>query len=127
MIKKRIKRKDELKNILLGIEMNLAILEDDLDILNKDLIFYNRYKEELISNIDLHRTQKVVTVASSFRLSKNELKITNQRISQLTSAKNKVEKMINNKSKSFEYYNKEYEKINNDQVVLQFKKRAKNK
>jgi hypothetical protein len=129
MKNKKSERVEEIKGIILGLELKLGLLEDDLITVIANLKQLNTMKEDLIYNINLHRGDTVITVMKEYKRSIDELKLVRGELSNHEKLRVTLKTQINSKSKRHDYYMDEYDKaysdLENESVILLFNK-AKN-
>ena len=117
----------DIKNILLGLEMDLDILEADLFELTSDLNHLIRAEKALAENIEFLKKDGITAVVSQYKDSKDQIKIAQAKIFKYTTLRNNVINTMKNKIESKNYYQKEfnlhYKMLENDRVLLVFKKR----
>jgi len=122
----KLEKVEELRGIMLGLEMNLKLLDDDLEEVIKNLIHLKKIESDLIYNINLHRSGKVITVVKEYKRSIDELKVVEEEIVKHKNFKDSIEKKIDKKLKSYDYYLNEFEQaynnLNSEKVVLLFRK-----
>jgi secreted Zn-dependent insulinase-like peptidase len=125
MMNKKLLRKAELNNIILGIEMNLSLLEQDLDVVESNLSYLSKIQKDLIYNINLHKTGKVISVMSEYKKSIYELKMVRDEMIKYNNFKKNIVIKMNDYIKSYDRYLDELENIhqslNNESVILLFK------
>ena len=119
----------KLKDALLGLEMELDILESDLFELTVDLKHLHKAKEGLMYNIDFLKKDGIVAVASEYKKSVEQLKIISGKILKYQALKSKVMSNMKEKIKSKDFHQKSFEEaykeLENDPILLVFKKRKK--
>jgi len=117
----------KLKDALLGLEMELDILEADLFELTVDLKHLNKIEESLIYNIDFLKKDGIIAVASEYKKSVEQLKTVRDKILKYQSLKNKVMNSMKQKIQSKDFYqeefNKKYKELENNQILLVFRKK----
>tara|TARA_R100000951_G_C2604167_1_gene169104 strand:+ start:488 stop:892 length:405 start_codon:yes stop_codon:yes gene_type:complete len=122
----KLEKVNELRGIMLGLEMNLKLLDDDLDEVVKNLIHLHKIESDLVYNIKLHKSGKVITVAKEYRRSIDELKIIKEEIIKHKNNKDMIQKKMEKKLKAYDYYLSEYEQafddLNSEKVILLFRK-----
>lgn len=122
----KLQRVDELRGIMLGLEMNLKLLDDDLDEVCNNLIHLTKLEADLTYNIKLHKSGTVITVAKEFKRSIDELVIIKEEIIKHNNSKFSIERKMEKKLESYEYYMKEhelaFEQLNSEAVILLFRK-----
>lgn len=111
---------------MLGLEMNLNLLEEDLDVVDKNLIYLSRMRDDLIYNINLHRSGEVVTVIKEYRRSIDELEIVKEEIIKYENHRKMLKSKMEKKMKAYDFYLDEYKKayneLNSEPVLLLFRK-----
>lgn len=129
MKNKRLINLRELQSMVLGIEMNLKLLEDDLDVVSRNIIYLTKIESDLIYNINLHRSNEVISVVTEYKRSIDELGMVRQRIVEHKSKKAVIETRLRKKMESYDYYIKEleaeYNRINSEPVILLFRRGKK--
>lgn len=130
MKKNKLKKIEDLRGVILGVEMDLKILEEDLFQINKDLKVLDKVQNELIYNINLHKSSKVITVIHEYQKSIKDLEEVKNLILIKRGLRNKVESKMENKMKSYDFYKLEYQRefdrLNSGSVILLFNKDIKN-
>ena len=126
MKNKRLKTLRELQGMVLGIEMNLKLLEDDLDAVSRNIIYLNKIEGDLVYNINLHRSNEVISVVTEYRKSINELGMVRKKITEHKWKKQTIENRLKKKMESYDYYLKEleaeYDRVNSEPVILLFRR-----
>ncbi len=120
----------KLKNTLLGLEMELDILEADLFELTADLNHLIKAEESLVYNICFLKKDGIVVVASEYKKSVSELKTVRSKILKYQSLKSKVLNSMKYKIQSRNFYkdqfNMTYKQLEDDPIILVFKKKEGN-
>lgn len=126
MKNKKLERVNEIRGIMLGLEMGIKILDDDLESVDMELIHLNKIESDLIYNINLHRSGKVITVVKEYKRSIDELEIIKQEIIKHNNFRITIQKKMDKKLDSHKYYLDEFEKayndLNSESVILLFRK-----
>ena len=129
MKNKKLQKVNELRGIMLGLEMNLKLLDDDLESVDMELIHYEKMESDLIYNINLHKSGTVITVVREYKRSIDELKIIKQEIIKFKNFRDSVMKKMDKKLESHKYYldkfEQAYEDLNSESVILLFRKDKK--
>ena len=129
MKNKRLKNLREYQEMVLGIEMNLKLLEDDLDTISRGIVYLTRLENDLIYNINLHRSNEVISVVTEYKRSVDELGEVRKRIAEHKSKKNTIETRLKKKLESYDYYIREleaeYDRVNSEPVILLFRRDRK--
>lgn len=126
MKNEKLERVRKLRGIMLGLEMNLNLLEQDLDVVNKELCHLVQIEDDLKYNINLHKSGKVISVVKEYKRSIDELEIIRKEIIKYRNHRDSLEKKLEKKLKSYDYYLNEFEKayddLNSEAVILLFRK-----
>lgn len=129
MKNEKIKRISKLRGEVLGLEMALKLLEDDLEAVLDSLILLNKLETDLEYNIDFLKKPGIISMVNEYRRSKHELKIVKKEIAQQTHLQNKLMDRMEKKTKSYEYYINElevaYKELEEESVILIFKRDEK--
>lgn len=127
MSKKKLKNISKIRGNVLGIEMALSILEDDLSFVEEKLSFLTKVEEDLIYNIDFLRKPEIISVMSEYHKSITELKVIRKEIIKNRNLKIKIQKDIEKNMKSYDYYmdklEQAYKDMEEDKVILLFKRK----
>lgn len=126
MKNKKLDKIDEIRGIMLSLEMNLSLLEQDLDSVDKELTYLKQVKEDLLYNIKLHKSGSVITIAREYKRSIDELKMVRDEIVKYKNHRNILKKKMDDKLNAYDYYLNEYERafdeLNSESVILLFRK-----
>lgn len=129
MKNEKLQKVNELRGLMLGIEMNLKLLDDDLESVDMELIHFQKMESDLIYNINLHKSGKVITVVREYRRSIDELKIIKDEIIKYKNFRDTIMKKMEKKLESHKYYldkfEQAYEDLNSESVILLFRKDKK--
>ena len=129
MKKKKLESLKQLQGAVLGIEMELKLLSDDLETVERNIIYLNKIEGDLLYNIKLHKSNHIVSVVSEYRKSINQLATVRKKLAEHKSKKFSLEAALEKKIKNYEYYNKEleveFERVNSESVILLFRKDRK--
>lgn len=127
MNQKKQNKIDQLKKKLLGLEMALKLLEDDIDTVNINLAYLEKIQEDLIYNINLHKSGKVITEISGYRKSVDELKIVQLEITKFKNNQHLIKNKMQQKLTAYDYYFEKYiQEVENEKrqsKILLFKKK----
>lgn len=128
-MKRKKSKIDELRGKLMGLEMALQMLEDDLDTINANLAYLEKLRKDLVYNINLHRSGKVITVVTEYKKSIDELEVVRAEIVKFQNHKDTVKKSMAKKLKTYDYYFTDYvEEVDRAQrqpKILLFRKEKK--
>lgn len=112
---------------MLGIEMNLSLLEQDLDVIDRNLKYLNQIKNDLLFNIKLHKSGRVITMITEYRKSIEELKSVEKEIINCKNNQISIKQKLNIQQQSHDKYMKEFEQLYtpavNDGIVLPFSRK----
>lgn len=121
------KKISEIRGQVLGLEMALSILEDDLDFVLEKLYFLNKLEADLEYNIKFLKNPKIVSVVGEYHKSIEELKMVKQEITKHKNIKIKLEKDMEIKLKNYQHYIDEleatYKDMEKEKVILLFKRK----
>lgn len=130
-MKESLLRAKKLQDIVVGLEMQINVFEQDLNIIEHNLTTLYKAEKDLVFNINFLKKEKIVAVAVEYKRSINDLANVRKKISELVSNKNKVKKDLNKKLKNFEKYMQEWKyakkQLDNEKVVLIFDPSKKRK
>ena len=94
---------------------------------DQNLTYLIQVKEDLIYNINLHKSGKVITVIDGYKRSVDELQIVRDEIIKYQNHRLVLERKLEKKLKAYDYYLQEfeqaYEDLNSEPVILLFRKR----
>jgi len=107
--------------------MNLKLMEDDLCIIDRNLIYLNRIKRDLEYNIQLHRSGSTISVIKEYKRSMEELGVADGEILKYEHFRDNLKKEMKIKLDQYEKRLDEFESIYIEEVaeerVLPFKGR----
>lgn len=131
MKKTKLQRIKELQGVVLAIEMDLKLLDDDLDTVTKHITYLKRLENDLIYNINLHRSDQVISVVTEYKKSLNELDLVRQEMSKQKSKIAVIKNRIDRKMKAYDYYmqqfDQEFNRLNSEPVILLFRRNSDGK
>jgi len=131
MKNEKIKKIYKLRGEVLGLEMALKLLEDDIDAVVESLMILRRLEADLEYNIDFLKKPEIISMVVEYKKSIDELKIVKKEISQYISLQNKLDAKMEKKLKSYEYYINEleiaYKELEKEPVILIFKRKEDDK
>lgn len=123
------KRLKEIQSKLLGIELDLDLIEQDIQNIEGDINYLYLIEEETIYNITILKQAGVVADLKSYKQSWQKLAHIQSKIVELKSKRQILLKKMDQKMTSKEFYDKEWEQLHNEiqetKVILVFKKRKK--
>lgn len=130
-MKESLLKVKKLQDTVVGLEMQINVCRQDLDIINHNLTILYKAEEDLVFNINFLKKEKIVAVATEYKRSIDDLIDVRKKISQLTSNKIQVERKLEKNLKNFEEYMGEWEyakkQLDNEKVVLVFDPSKKRK
>lgn len=110
----------------MGLELNLKLLEDDIENVQSNIAYLKNIKKDLEYNINLHRSDKVITVVEGYRKSLEELKSIKKEIEKFENSEKKLKLKMEQKLKTYDYYFEEYvkeiESLKKEAKILLFKR-----
>ena len=123
-------RLNNLRGKLLGIEMELSIIEQDITEVNEQLAYLEIIQSDLIYNLEFLQRPEVVAVIMSYNQSITQLKEVQSRILKYRSTKisleNKMEKYEKIQDSCYEDIEAIYCSMEKDKKILLFRKREYN-
>ena len=129
MKKKKSSRIEEIAGTLMGLELSLKLLEDDIETVQSNIGYLEKIKEDLEYNISLHRSDKVITVVEGYKKSLDELKSVKKELTKFENSKKMLKRKMDEKLKTYDYYFEEYvkevENMKKETKILLFKKDKK--
>ena len=130
-MRKEIAELKHLKGCILGLEMDLTLIERDIIVVTNDIDFLKKMEKDLIFNIQLLRRKNVIAIASEYKRSIEELGRVQSDIKSYTDLKNKLNSDYSEKLKEYKKYMKSFKKleadIKNQKVILLFDPKRKRK
>ena len=126
MKKKKSSKIDKIAGTLMGLELNLKLLEDDIENVQSNIAYLKNIKKDLEYNINLHRSDKVITVVEGYRKSLEELKSIKKEIEKFENSEKTLKLKMEQKLKTYDYYFEEYvkeiESLKKEAKILLFKR-----
>lgn len=130
MKSKKLKKIKKAREALLGVEMALGMLEEDLNVIVDRLYVLLKVEEDLMYNIKLHKSNKVISVIGEYRKSTEQLKEIRQEISKHRGIQTKLQKTMETRLKNYDYHinelEKAYDELEKEAVVLSLHGNSKN-
>ena len=125
----RYKKLKELQSRLLGIELDLDLIEQDIEAIDGDINYLNLVEEETIYNINILKQEGIVADLKSYKQSWQKLVHIQTKVEELKGKRNMLATKLKQRMASKEYYDKEWENLHkemeDEKVILVFKKRKK--
>lgn len=103
-MKKSIKKIHEVSGALLGIEMELSLLDQDINFVKENLVLLNKIRETLEYNIDFLRQSHIIVNMNSYSQSISDLKRINKKIKENTHSQIKLDDKKKQKLQAYDYY-----------------------
>lgn len=123
-MKKDLLKLKQLRDHLVGLEMNLSMIERDLQAVEKDIAFLNNLQTVLVENLTILKSDKIIAIASEYKRSDEELKKVRENLSFYSNMKIKLQKDFDKYEKArvkyFEEYTALQQVINRRKVILLF-------
>ena len=115
---------NKLKNSLIGVEMQLDLIERDLMIANQNIDYLKKVKADLLANIKILKQEKIISIASEYKKTKEELVLADNNINYYEQLKKTLDEKNEIERKAYSNYYKEYKDlekcIENRKVILIF-------
>lgn len=119
----------DIQSRLLGIELDLDLIEQDLEEIVSDINYLILLEEETVYNINLLKQHGIVAELKSYRQSWQKLAHIRSKVQELGIKKFTFVTKMNQKVLAKEYYDKEWDELHrqmeDEKVILVFKKRDK--
>jgi hypothetical protein len=123
------KKLKELQSKLLGIELDLDLIEQDIETIDGDINYLNLIEEETVYNINILKQAGVVADLKTYKQSWQKLSHIRTKSEELKGKKIILSKKLKQRIESKEFYDKEWdqlhEEMETEKVILVFKKRKK--
>jgi len=119
----------DIQSRLLGIELDLDLIEQDLEEIVSDINYLILLDEETVYNINILKQHGIVADLKSYKQSWQKLAHIRSKVQELEIKKFTLVNKLNQKVVAKEFYDKEWDKLHremeDDKVILVFKKREK--
>jgi hypothetical protein len=116
---------NKLRGKIIGLEMEVSILQQDLEYIELDLVYLNKICEELQYNLEFLKKNSITVTLDSYSLSLDQLKAARERILELKTLKRQLmqslESTIEEQLKYIDIF-MELKKQPQQAKILQFKK-----
>lgn len=123
-MKAQVDKLKELRGKIVGLEMNLAMIERDLVVLNNDVKMLCKLEKDYVANINILKGKNVIASASEYKKITRELSITKKGIAQFKTMKEELEgeylSTALSHKQSLEEYRELEEEIKGCKVILLF-------
>jgi hypothetical protein len=117
----------DLQSKLLGIELDLDLIEQDLDALDGDVNYLTLIEEETIYNINILKKVGVVAELRAYRQAWEKLANIRTKCDELRAKRISMATKLNQKVIAKDYYDKQWDilhrEMEDDRVILVFRKR----
>lgn len=117
----------DIQSRLLGIELDLDLIEQDLEEIVSDINYLILLEEETVYNINILKKHGVIADLKSYRQSWQKLAHIRSKVQELQNKRSFSIANLNKKVLAKEYYDREWDilhrKMEDDKVILVFKKR----
>lgn len=128
-MKEEFRRLQKLKSYILGIEMRLEFLMKDLESISQNIGHFTRLKKDLEENIKILKSNGIVTLASEYKRSVNELERAKQQIEIFLISEKQLHKELLNqnieKEQALQTLGETVKTIEGKKVILLFDKKRK--
>lgn len=123
----RNRKLKDLQSRLLGLELDLDLIEQDIENIDADINYLNLVEEETSYNIKILKKEKIIADLKTYRQSCQKLSHVRQKTEELIRKKNSLQIKLNKKINLKNHYDKEWEtllkEMEEERVILIFKKR----
>lgn len=130
-MKSDLQKLRKIKNAIIGIKMQLNLIEGDLLTIDNNLDHLHKIEEDLMFNINLLKNEKIIAIASQYKQSKIELKVIRKNISNYEKMKkslaNKMIFFLKSHQSNMEEYKELKKTVDNRKVILLFDPKRKKK
>lgn len=118
MTNKISKKLINIRGTIVGLKMELALLEQDLNKIEVDLFYLDKLQRDLVYNIQILKRDDVISVITEYRKSLEVLKEVRRKILKFRFMRQNLQDTIDKKMKQYDYY---FEQLQNTNKVLPFK------
>ena len=126
-MKESLVREKKIRDTLIGYEMAIDLIENDLRAVGKELTTLKQIKKELEYNINFLKKDGIVAVASEYKKSVIQLERVSSKIMKLVTLKSELSNRLMQNETSHKFYFNEYKKIHKqleeEKVIIPFSKR----
>ena len=117
--------KSSLQSKILAIEMELSLIDNDLDVLRLDIIFFNNLLNDLVYNYNFLRKEAIIVKIHEYKRTAMELGVVESKILKLNNNIDLVNKKAKRRMKELNILYNELEIESKVDNVIYFKKRDK--
>ena len=132
-MKPSLKKVKHLRDTLVGLEMQIGTINQDLSIVAYNLTHLRKLENDLIFNIIFLKKDKIIAIASEYKKSKEELKSVQKSIRKYVNDEIRLSRALEEYTRKFNTCVEEYEfarkQLDSEKVILIFdpsKRRKKN-
>jgi hypothetical protein len=119
-----INRLKQLRDQILGIEMHISLLHNDLIVIDRDIDFLKDLALVLNENIEVLKTDGIIAIATEYKKAMDELKVVNKNLEYYLDMKDTLTREsvrhIKMKEDSILEYEELKKRIDSQRVVLVF-------
>lgn len=130
-MKRDLQQVKRLRDHMIGLQMELDLIVNDLTVKATDLEFLEKLEGDLCYNINLLRQEKVIAIASQYKKSLLELESVRKNISFYKNTKRVLEARYEVKKRAYDRASEDYEArrkaIENSKVILLFDQKKRRK
>jgi hypothetical protein len=104
--------------------------QEDMGEISIKLTVLNRLQNDLIYNVNLHRSGKVATSLNGYKETLRDLKKTREEIENILNLQKKLEESVKKLVRDHDYYNLQYEQVSvfeDENKIIQMDKYARKK
>ena len=124
-MKKKDKEYKDLQGLLVSLDMEINLIQQDLEFIEKHLKTLIGIKDSLEYNVEFLKKSGVVVKIESYYDSVSQLVTIKTKIQNQNSSRNKLHNSLRKKQESYKYYLDQFEQkseyYNSENVVLLFK------
>lgn len=124
-----LKKLKLLRDTVIGIDMEMNLLEKEIDILNTDIHYMKIAKSALKENLKILKKEKVIAMANQYKKSIDELQHITNKIQLYERHRFKTESKLEKLQKKYNIYAEDYEFhkniVESQKVILYFDENRK--
>lgn len=126
-----LKKLKRLRDTIVGLEMELSIVEQDLIVVTSDLNYLHEMENTLLENLKILKKEKVIAMASQYKKSINELEDVRSAIRKRVNVKINLDRRLEIAVRRHKTYTEDHDRllkaIKQEKVVLFFDQRKRRK
>ena len=123
-MKESLVRVKHLRDTLVGLEMQIGSIQQDLSIIDYNLAHLRRLERELVFNINFLKKEKIIAIAQEYKKSVLELKSVRKSIVKYVNDEIRISAKLERYIKRYSEYEEEFlsaqRQLENEKVVLIF-------